>query len=131
MGNTKKPLDSALLLAEDDTNDGKLTVGELYSLRLNADLVTLSACETGLGQINSGDDVVGLTRGFLYAGTSSVVASLWQVDDEATSQLMIQFYSELAQKPKSEALRAAQLTIRKKYPHPFFWSAFYLTGSAQ
>lgn len=129
--NTKRPLDSALLLAKDEQNDGKLTVGELYSLKLNADLVTLSACETGLGQINSGDDVVGLTRGFLYAGSSSVVASLWQVDDEATSQLMVRFYSELAGKPKAEALRAAQLEVKKAYPHPYFWSAFYLTGSAQ
>lgn len=129
--NTKKPLDSALLLAKDEANDGKLTVGELYSLKINADLVTLSACETGLGQINSGDDVVGLTRGFLYAGASSVVASLWQVDDEATSQLMIKFYTELGQKPKIEALRLAQLEVKKKYPHPYFWSAFYLTGSAQ
>ncbi len=129
--NTKKPLDSALLLAKDADNDGKLTVAELYSLKLNADLVTLSACETGLGQINSGDDVVGLTRGFLYAGSSSVVASLWQVDDEATSQLMIRFYAELAQKSKIDALRAAQLEVKKKYPHPYFWSAFYLTGNAQ
>lgn len=127
--NSKKPLDSALLLAKDADNDGKLTVAELYSLKLNADLVTLSACETGLGQINSGDDVVGLTRGFLYAGSSSVVASLWQVDDEATSQLMIRFYAEMSQKPKIEALRAAQLEVKKKYSHPYFWSAFYLTGN--
>lgn len=129
--NTKKPLDSALLLSKDEHNDGKLTVGELYSMKLNADLVTLSACETGLGQINSGDDVVGLTRGFLYAGSSSVIASLWQVDDEATSQLMVKFYAELAAKPKVEALRSAQLEVKKKYPHPYFWSAFYLTGNAQ
>lgn len=128
--NARKPLDSALLLAKDADNDGKLTVAELYSLKLNADLVTLSACETGLGQINSGDDVVGLTRGFLYAGSSSVVASLWQVDDEATSQLMIRFYAELAQKSKMDALRAAQIEVKKKYPHPYFWSAFYLTGNA-
>jgi CHAT domain-containing protein len=126
----KVPLESALLLAKDQANDGKLTVGELYSLKLNADLVTLSACETGLGQINSGDDVIGLTRGFLYAGASSVVASLWQVDDEATSELMIRFYAELATKSKAEALRAAQLEVKKKFPDPYFWSAFYLTGNA-
>lgn len=75
--------------------------------------------------------MVGLTRGFLYAGASSVVASLWQVDDEATSQLMVRFYSELPGKFKADALRAAQLEVRKAYPHPYFWSAFYLTGSAQ
>lgn len=129
--NARRPLDSHLLLAKDDSNDGKLTVGELYALRLQADLVTLSACETGLGQVSTGDDVVGLTRGFLYAGASNVVASLWQVDDEATSQLMIRFYEELAARPKAEALRLAQLEVMKKYPHPYFWSAFYLTGSGQ
>lgn len=129
--NARRPLESHLLLARDGDNDGKLTVGELYALRLNADLVTLSACETGLGQVNTGDDVVGLTRGFLYAGASNVVASLWQVDDEATSQLMIRFYEALASRPKAEALRAAQLEVMKKYPHPYFWSAFYLTGSGQ
>ncbi|GIZ51743.1 CHAT domain-containing protein [Noviherbaspirillum aridicola] len=129
--NARRPLDSHLLLARDGDNDGKLTVSELYGLRLDADLVTLSACETGLGQINTGDDVVGLTRGFLYAGASNVVASLWQVDDEATSQLMIRFYEALASHPKAEALRLAQLDVMKKYPHPYFWSAFYLTGSGQ
>jgi CHAT domain-containing protein len=129
--NQKKPLDSALMLSADQANDGKLTVAELYGLRFNADLVTLSACETGLGQVNSGDDVVGLTRGFLYAGASSVVASLWQVDDDATAELMTRFYAEYAQRNKMEALRAAQLEVRKKYPHPYYWSAFYLTGSAE
>ena len=69
------PLRSALLLAGEGTEDGQLTVGELYSMRLAADLVTLSACETGLGRIENGDDVVGLTRGFLYAGARSIVAS--------------------------------------------------------
>ena len=78
-----------------ETNDGTLTVGELYSMRLNADLVTLSACETGLGKIANGDDVVGLTRGFLYAGSRSIVASLWKVDDEATAYLMTRFYGAL------------------------------------
>lgn len=127
----RKPLDSALLLAKDGANDGRLTVGELYSMRLGAGLVTLSACETGLGQVNNGDDVVGLTRGFLYAGSSSVVASLWQVDDEATSRIMVRFYAELESRSKPQALRAAQLEIRKAFPHPYFWSAFTLTGSAQ
>lgn len=129
--NTKKPLDSALLLAKDDANDGKLTAGELYSLKLNADLVTLSACETGLGQINNGDDVVGLTRGFIYAGSSSIVSSLWQVDDDATSELMTTFYAEFTRHSKIDALRTAQLEVKKKYPHPYFWSAFFLTGNAQ
>src|SRR6185295_10092586 len=79
-----QPLASGLYLAKDGDNDGVLTVGELYSMDLDADLVTLSACETGLGKVANGDDVVGLTRGFLYGGARSVVASLWQVDDRAT-----------------------------------------------
>jgi len=124
------PLTSALLLAKDSTNDGTLTVGELYSMRLNADLVTLSACETGLGKIANGDDVVGLTRGFLYAGSRSIVASLWKVDDEATAYLMTRFYSALKGTSKREALRLAQLETRKKYPHPYYWAAFQLTGEA-
>ncbi len=124
------PLNSALLLARDADNDGMLTVSKLYTLRLNADLVTLSACETGLGKIASGDDVVGLTRGFLYAGSSSVVASLWKVDDLATSELMTGFYANLKKINKRDALRQAQLATKKKFPHPYFWAAFYLTGSA-
>ncbi|MEK7340788.1 MAG: CHAT domain-containing protein, partial [Candidatus Binatota bacterium] len=106
-------------------------VNELYSLSLDADLVTLSACETGLGKISNGDDVVGLTRGFLYAGSRSIIASLWKVDDLSTSQLMTQFYSTLQQSNKREALRQAQLEIQKTYPHPFFWAAFQLTGNGK
>ncbi len=128
--NADKPLSSALLLAKDGANDGTLTVGELYSMRLNTDLVTLSACETGLGKIANGDDVVGLTRGFLYAGSRSIVASLWKVDDEATAHLMTRFYSALKGTSKREALRLAQIETRKKYPHPYYWAAFQLTGEA-
>jgi len=124
------PLRSALLLAGDAQNDGALTVGELYSMRVDADLVTLSACETGLGKIVSGDDVVGLTRGFLYAGASSIVASLWKVDDRATGRLMADFYAALrGGADKRQALRQAQLATLKSDPHPFFWAAFELTGS--
>jgi CHAT domain-containing protein len=124
------PLKSALLLAGDGASDGRLTVDKLYSLRIDADLVTLSACETGLGKITSGDDIVGLTRGFLYAGSPSIVASLWKVDDLATSHLMTEFYSALKTTPKREALRRAQLETKKKYPHPYYWASFQLTGSA-
>lgn len=124
------PLSSALMLAKDADSDGLLTVSKLYSTRLAADLVTLSACETGLGKVASGDDVVGLTRGFLYAGASTVVASLWKVDDRATSALMTRFYDELKAGDKREALRKAQLATREQFPHPFFWAAFQLTGRA-
>ena len=129
--NADAPLKSALLLAGDDQNNGLLTVDKLYSLRLDDDLVTLSACETGLGKVANGDDVVGLTRGFLYAGSRSIVASLWQVDDLATSYLMTRFYDNLQHTDKREALREAQLETRKKYAHPYYWAAFQITGSAQ
>lgn len=123
------PLASALMLARDAENDGNLTVAELYGLSMSADLVTLSACETGLGQVASGDDVVGLGRGFLYAGARSIVVSLWSVGDEATSYLMLRFYANLRSADKRQALRAAQLETRNRYPHPFFWGAFYLIGA--
>jgi CHAT domain-containing protein len=126
-----KPLNSALLLAMDAESDGKLTVDKLYSMRLDADLITLSACETGLSKIANGDDLVGLTRGFLYAGSSSIVASLWKVDDLATSQLMTRFYKEMDRTDKREALRTAQLETKKKYPHPYYWASFQLTGNAK
>lgn len=124
------PLASGLYMAKDAQNDGVLTVGELYSMNLEADLVTLSACETGLGKVASGDDVVGLTRGFLYAGSRSIVASLWSVDDNATAELMKTFYRNLATMNKQEALRQAQIATRRRFAQPFFWAAFQLTGSS-
>jgi len=129
--NADKPLQSGLLLAKDSQNDGILTVGELYDLNLNADLVTLSACETGLGKVANGDDVVGFTRGFLYAGASSIVSSLWQVDDAATSVLMQSFYDNLSKMDKRSALRNAQLSTKAKYHHPYYWAAFQMTGAVQ
>ncbi|MDD5248141.1 MAG: CHAT domain-containing protein [Rhodocyclaceae bacterium] len=126
--NAEQPLASGLHLAGDTGGDSMLTVGELYAMNLNADLVTLSACQTGLGKVASGDDVVGLTRGFLYAGARSIVASLWSVDDKATAQLMEAFYRNLATMSKEEALRQAQQATRNAFPQPFFWAAFQLTG---
>lgn len=128
--NAEAPLKSALLLARDRGSDGMLTVDRLYSLKLDVDLVTLSACETGLGKIANGDDVVGLTRGFLYAGSNSIVASLWKVDDLATSELMTGFYNALKKTDKREALRQAQLSTKKKYSHPYYWASFQLTGNS-
>jgi CHAT domain-containing protein len=128
--NAASPLASGLLLAKDADNDGLLTVEELYSLTLDADLVTLSACETGLSKISNGDDLVGLARGFLYAGARSIIASLWSVDDEATAHLMSAFYANLASMNRRDALRAAQRATRQRYPHPFYWAAFQLTGGA-
>lgn len=128
--NADSPLKSALLLAPDPQYNGLLTVDKLYTLNLNADLVTLSACETGLSRVANGDDLVGLTRGFLYAGAGSIVASLWKVDDAATADLMSIFYKKLNDTNKREALRTAQLETRKQYPHPYYWASFQLTGSA-
>jgi CHAT domain-containing protein len=125
-----KPLNSALLLAADRNNDGLLRASDLYNLSLSADLVTLSACETALGKVATGDDVVGFTRGFLYAGARSLISSLWQVDDEATRDLMVNFYTNLSEMSKDESLRQAQLKAKRQYPHPYYWAAFLLTGSA-
>lgn len=124
------PLHSGLLLTKDADNDGLLTVEELYSLKLDADLVTLSACETGLSKVSNGDELVGLTRGFLYAGSRAIVASLWSVDDEATSSLMSEFYANLTTANARDALWQAQRETRKRYPHPFYWAAFQLTGQS-
>jgi len=129
--NADEPLSSALLLARDPESDGRLTVDKLYSSKIDADLVTLSACETGLGKIVNGDDIVGLTRGFLYAGSSSIVASLWKVDDLATADLMTRFYTNMKTLDKREALRQAQLEMKKKYDHPFYWASFQLTGNTR
>jgi CHAT domain-containing protein len=116
-----------------DRANGLLQVWEVFEqVRLDADLVTLSACETGLGMEVSGEGLIGLTRAFQFAGARSVVASLWSVADESTADLMTRFYSELrAGKSKDEALRSAQLgAIRGQtaYSHPFHWAAFQLFG---
>ncbi|MEK6788900.1 MAG: CHAT domain-containing protein [Pseudomonadota bacterium] len=126
-----QPMQSALYLASDAGADGRLTVADLYQLRLRSRLVVLSACETGLGAIASGDDVVGLVRGFLYAGAGAIVSSLWQVDDVATAELMTALYAALPTQNSRDALRQAQLAILQRYPHPFYWAAFFVTGASQ
>ncbi len=118
------PLFSGLRLA-----DGRLTVLDIYRLRLSCDLVVLSACETGLNLIAPGDELIGLTRGFLAAGASSVVVSLWTVDDEIAAQIMTRFYALLRDGvAPATALRQAQLMLLQTHPHPFFWAAFTLVG---
>jgi CHAT domain-containing protein len=107
----KEPLESAILLAKDAGEDGRLEVREIFGMNLKANLVVLSGCETGLGKLSSGDELVGLTRAFIYAGTPSVVASLWKVDDASTAALMSSFYKNLRTKTKVEALRQAQLEM--------------------
>ena len=128
--NERSPLFSRLLLAPDGQDDGSLTVQDVFELNLaSADLVVLSACETQLGAQSRGDDLVGLTRAFIYAGTPSFIASLWSVDDQATAVLMTAFYRHLrGGASKAEALQRAQAETRAQYPHPYYWAAFVLTG---
>lgn len=123
------PLNSAVLLTPTTRDDGRLTVEDLYTMELNADLVTLSACETGMGDVKGGDDVIGLSRGFLYAGARSLVTSLWPVPDKETTFLMIEFYRNLKTMNRADALRQAQLATKKEFPSPFFWAAFQMTGN--
>ena len=109
--NEDDPLSSAVLLAREDKEDGRLEVREIFAMDLKANLVVLSGCETGLGKLSTGDELVGLTRAFIYAGTPSVVASLWSVDDSSTAHLMASFYRNLKTMSKVEALRQAQLEL--------------------
>jgi len=122
------PKNSRMLLSADVGNDGNLTISEIYDLKLNADMVTLSACQTGLGDVKNGDDVVGLNRGFLYAGAKSIVASLWSVPDESTRVLMTDFYSKLRKMDKRSSMQQAQIKGIQKYQHPIAWAAFQMTG---
>lgn len=120
-------------------NDGVLTAEEIMRLRLNAELVSLSACETGLGKLVKGEGLMGLMRAFIYAGTPSVAVSLWKVDDRATADLMESFYKNLlhgkSQKngkqvslDKAEALREAQLEVIREGNAPYYWAAFVIEG---
>lgn len=124
------PLDSALLLAPHKNDDGQLRAADLYHLKFNVSLVTLSACETALSSVANGDDLLGFTRGFLYAGARSIVSSLWKVDDQATRDLMLAFYRNLPVTDKAQALTLAQRAIKKQFSHPYYWAAFQLTGAA-
>ena len=134
--NSQHPELSGLMLSMFDetgrARDGFLRSHEVFNLRLNADVVVLSACQTGLGKEVRGEGLVGLTRGFMYAGSPRVVVSLWSVSDEATAALMSRFYRGALSdglRP-AEALRAAQVSLLrdKKYAYPFYWAAFTLQG---
>jgi CHAT domain-containing protein len=129
--NEKDPMSSALLLGPGGGDDGRLEVREIFGLDLNAKLVVLSACETGLGSLSRGDELVGLQRAFLYAGTPAVVTTLWKVDDRASFMLMRAFYDSLAAKGAGEALRSAQRGLMVDFPHPYAWAGFGLTGTAR
>lgn len=111
--------------------NGLLTADEILDLKLNAELVVLSACDTGRGKI-TGDGVIGLSRSLITAGVSSVIVSLWSVPDEPTASLMSEFYQNIQKNPdKAQALRQAMLTTMKEYPEPKNWAAFILIGEAK
>lgn len=128
--NVGNALYSALYLAPQAQQDGRLEVHEIYGLDLEStDMVVLSACQTNIGELSAGDELVGLTRAFFFAGTPTVVASLWSVDDKATKDLMVAFYRYWQKGlSKAGALQAAQAEVRKKYLSPFYWAAFILSG---
>ena len=88
----------------------------------------LSACQTGLGKITSGDDVIGMNRAFLYAGTNAIMSSLWRVSDISTALLVKQFYREYKHRPKAESLSRAMRHVKNRFPHPGYWGAFVLVG---
>ena len=112
--------------------NGFLTSGEIFDMQLSANLVVLSACDTGRGDL-TGEGVVGISRSFSVAGVPSVIVSLWEVNDEATKALMEEFYRNLQLKklPKAQALRQAMLTTMVDHPNPNFWSAFMLVGEGR
>ncbi len=167
------PLQSSLRLTPTETDDGRLTVDVIFDQNLTAELVVLAGCDTGLGigykgepdpfrtaqeqRFPPGDELVGLSRAFLYAGTPSLVASLWPVEDMSTATLMTRFYRNLKTMPKAEALRQAQLSLMHQgkgtaepnrdldanlpaagaggakgdLSHPYFWASFMLIGDGQ
>ena len=137
--NKHNPLFSFVELAPGGEHDGRLEVHEVFGLRLTADLVVLSACQTGLGSgaltdVPAGDDWVGLTRAFLHAGAKRVVATLWPVDDWATAALMERFYEEIVAGTNARrALARAQRALRaeRATAHPFYWAGFVVIGSTE
>ena len=124
------PLLSSLWLASENPENRRLTVKEIFGLEINADLVTLSACQTGLGKLEAGE-LIGLNRAFIYAGTHALVSALWRVDDLSTSVLMKHFYRNYVTANKAKSLRQAQLIVKKDFPHPSYWAGFSLIGDYQ
>jgi CHAT domain-containing protein len=134
--NSARPELSALVLSlVDETGrdqDGLLRLAEIYNLRLPAEVVVLSACQTALGKEIRGEGLIGLTRGFMHAGAARVVASLWPVDDLATAELMTRFYRGMLKEGRrpAAALRAAQLEMSRtsRWRAPYYWAGFVVQG---
>jgi CHAT domain-containing protein len=134
--NERQPQYSGLVLTLDDNSqeDGLLQVYEIFNLKLKAELVVLSACQTGLGKELEGEGMIGLTRAFMYAGVPSVVVSLWQVADRSTAELMVKFYQQMDRVgDKAEALRRAKLELidNSCYQHPYYWAPFVIVGDTK
>jgi CHAT domain-containing protein len=130
----RSPLRSALVLSidEDKEEDGFLQVREINNFRINADLVVLSACQTGNGPLEKGEGLLGLNRTFFQAGAHAVLSSLWPINDETTATFMDDFYSFLVQgEDKDSALRQAKIKmLRSSHTHPFYWAGFILYGDS-
>jgi len=113
-------------------SDGYLNLYDLYHLRLNARLVALSGCATGMNFVAAGDELLGLERGLFYAGATSLLLSLWDVHDRSTAELMQEFYREYIQTGDAAAsLQTATRCVRDENPHPYFWAPFVLTGKIE
>ena len=134
------PLFSKLIFAPEEpgngSEDGLLHAFELYDMHFNCDLVTLSACNTGVGKFYNGEGIISLARGFIYAGASSVLMSLWEVGDESTSQIMGAFYSELEKGvSKNKAIRNAKLAYLENADgitsNPYYWAGFTYLGNQE
>jgi tetratricopeptide (TPR) repeat protein len=124
---------SRIFLKESSSDDGNLFSGEIFNLSLNADLVALSACQTGLGKISKGEGVIGLSRALVYAGAKNVMVSYWSVSDESTSQIMTRFYQNVLQSSSPSYRKTLQqvkmnMIAEKKYSAPFYWAPFVLIG---
>jgi CHAT domain-containing protein len=128
--NSGTPLLSCLRLSAGNGEDGRLETREIFGLNLDAYLVTLSACNTAIGKLTKGDDVVGLTRAFIFAGTPSILGTIWSVNDESTSIFMYHFYDNLKNMDKLKSLQKAQIAMirSEKYNNPFHWAGFQLIG---
>ncbi len=131
----KKPGRSAIILSldPDPKEDGLLQMREIFNLKLNADLVSLSACQTGLGQLIKGEGIEGLSRAFFYAGASSLLLTLWAVNDQASYQLLERFYFHLRSSESiMSALRKAKLEMISSgaLSHPYYWGGFVVSGKA-
>ncbi|MBD0314631.1 MAG: CHAT domain-containing protein, partial [Microcoleus sp. T3-bin5] len=127
----RRDLPGAIALSPSGNDDGLLTSSEILDLKLNAELVVLSACNTGIGKL-TGDGVLGLSRALISAGVPSILVSLWRVPDDSTAELMAEFYRQLQLNPnKAQALRQAMLITMKMHPNPQDWAAFTLIGEAE